>query len=153
MKRASRCSLSDLMSSDPDVTLVFTSEDGQSSTVESHCSTLNQCSTLAQALKLAETQQAEGSKDVSTAKDSNTNENTSSSKPATRRSSKRSKKRSTSTATALSSGCMLEVPMPESSRDDFLAVAAFLYPVEPQPMVSWDNLEVPSGASRQYWHW
>jgi hypothetical protein len=32
--------------------------------------------------------------------------------------------------------------MPGTSKQEFLAVAEFMYPVVPLPKVSWDNLEV-----------
>jgi hypothetical protein len=34
------------------------------------------------------------------------------------------------------------IPMPGTSKEEYLAVAAFMYPVVPLPKVSWHNLEV-----------
>jgi hypothetical protein len=34
------------------------------------------------------------------------------------------------------------IPLPGTSKEDFLVVAEFMYPMAPLPKVSWDNLEV-----------
>jgi hypothetical protein len=47
-----------------------------------------------------------------------------------------------SNSSSSSSSRLLQLPLPGSSRADFLAVAQFLYPILPLPRVSWDNLEV-----------
>jgi hypothetical protein len=41
-----------------------------------------------------------------------------------------------------SSSTLKQLPLPGTSKADFLIVAQFLYPVVPLPKVSWDNLEV-----------
>lgn len=40
----------------------------------------------------------------------------------------------------------ISIPIEGTSKEDWLTVMAFLYPVVPQPVVSWDNLQVRPGT-------
>jgi hypothetical protein len=49
---------------------------------------------------------------------------------------------SSSSSSSSSSSTLKQLPLPGTSKADFLVVVQFLYPVLPLPKVSWDNLEV-----------
>ncbi|WIA18887.1 hypothetical protein OEZ85_003560 [Tetradesmus obliquus] len=49
---------------------------------------------------------------------------------------------SASSSSSSSSSTLRQLPLPGTSKADFLTVAQFLYPIAPLPKVSWDNLEV-----------